>query len=147
MGWGVNSNLFVGPWISWTPTGSWSTNTTYSGYWRQNGQDREYRVYITTSGAPTAAGLTVNLPSGHTIDTTLILNANGGNYSLGYGGTFDVGVNAYPIRVGYSSTSAVAVLTTNAASTYTLGATVTQLVPFTYGNTDRIDLFFKVPIA
>ncbi len=59
-------------WSSATFTGSWITNTTYSGLKRRVGSEYEYMVKVALSGAPTAANMLIGLPSGDVIDTTKI---------------------------------------------------------------------------
>jgi len=60
----------VGDWVSFTPTGSWSTATTYTGRYRRVGDSIDIRYFIAISGTPTAASLSVNMPTGLTIDST-----------------------------------------------------------------------------
>ena len=61
----------VTDWVSYTPTGSWTTNTTYTGKWRRVGDSIQVQAKITLSGAPNAATqLQIGIPSGLTIDTT-----------------------------------------------------------------------------
>jgi hypothetical protein len=43
----------VGPWIDYTPTGSWTSNTTYSGQYRRVGDTLEAEVTVDLSGALT----------------------------------------------------------------------------------------------
>ena len=58
-------NVVVGPlvtttgaamtdWVAYTPTGSWITNTTYTGKWRRVGDSMEVQGLAICSGAPTA---------------------------------------------------------------------------------------------
>lgn len=134
-------------WESWTPTGSWSTNTTYTGRKRRIGSQGYYEVKIATAGAPTSAALTINMPSGEVINTTdeLIQYASG---ILGMGVARDAGVLPYPVSVGYSSTTAVAVFALSRPTTYLVNSdTTTQAVPFTFGASDEIYLRWDVPIV
>lgn len=78
------SNFYVGPGIqpqgavvgapiTWTPTGSWTTNTTYTGDYTRVGNVGNFHIRIALAGAPNAANLTaINMPSGLTIDTSLV---------------------------------------------------------------------------
>ena len=50
------------------------------------------------------------------------------------------------IRDRYHTSTSIYVFVANASATYTQNGTVTQAVPFTFGNTDRVDITFKVPI-
>lgn len=131
--------------VSWTPTGSWSTNTTYTGIWGRSGQNMEASVKVATSGAPTSAALTINLPTGYTIDTNYLTDTGAGLGSiLGVGTANDSGTS-YRVQVKYSSTTAIAVSYQSNAS----GAesNVTQAAPFTFGASDYVDVKFSVPIV
>ena len=81
-------------WVSWTPTGSWNTNVTYTGRWRRVGDSAEYYVKVVTSGAPNSTGLTINLPSGHVIDTTRFASSTD-TFTLGIGHILDTGTAYY----------------------------------------------------
>lgn len=136
-------------WVAWTPTGSWSTNTTYTGLKRRVGSDGEYRVKIALAGAPTSASLTVNLPSGEVIDTTKLVDTTAGNdFSFGQANMLDSGVANYIGGISYSSTTAVQLNATATGSTYlTNSGAITQAVQATWGASDLLTMFFKVPIA
>lgn len=151
-------DIFVGPqsvtngaavtdWVSYTPTGSWSTNTTYTGLWRRVGDSAEIQFKIALAGAPTSAALTVNLPSGMTIDTAK-LSSSANPTVLGHASISDTTVQYYESYIGYSSTTAVALYVMTRSSTYVEESTaVTQAVPMTFGNTDYIYGTYKVPIV
>ena len=136
----------VTDWTAYTPTGSWVTNTTYAGYWRRVGDSIEVRARVSTSGAPTAASLTVSIPSGLSIDTTKAINTTATLGSLGIATINDSGLSTYTGVVQYQSTTSVSVLVNNAAGTYTVEADVTATVPFSFGASDKVDIFFSVPI-
>lgn len=133
---------------SYTPTGSWSTNTTYSGKWSRAGEYVEIWVKVATSGAPTSASLTVNLPSGMTIDTTKLHDSTVGDRPpVGYASVFDSATETYKAAVTYASTTSVALFITTASGTYTDEDPVTQAVPITFGANDGVNLYFKVPLV
>ena len=60
-------------WTDYTPTGSWSTNTTYTGKWRRVGDEMEIQVKVATTGTCTDAVLSVDIPSGYTIDANKLV--------------------------------------------------------------------------
>jgi len=62
----------IGPWTTFTPTGSFTTNTTYTGKYRQVGQDVEVLYHLAFAGAPNTTASTLNLPV--EIDTAYILH-------------------------------------------------------------------------
>jgi hypothetical protein len=134
----------VTDWQAWTPTGSWVTNTTYTGWRRRVGDTEEYRVVITTSGAPTATLLSINLPN--TIDTTKLPSST---YTpiLGQCKALDASISAYGLGyVGYLSTTSVFLTAPNASSTYVTAPDLTQAVPFTFGAGDSVIATFSAPI-
>lgn len=136
-------------WQTFTPTGSWTTNTTYTGRYRQVGQNLEVHATATTSGAPTAASFTVNLPSGFTIDTSKLSGSPSANATgvLGVGVATDAGSNSYPVFALYNSTTSIILGAYNAASaTSASRVTVSNTAPFTFGSTDTIDIQFTVPV-
>jgi hypothetical protein len=144
----VVSGATVTDWTSWTPTGSWvSGNETYTGRWRRVGDNGEYEVKIACTGAVTATSLTVNLPSGHVIDTNKIVyqssNATFGIIALVDSGTaYETGI------VKYNNTTSIAAAVIKTDSTYANeGISVTNAVPYTFANGDVVHLKFAVPIS
>jgi hypothetical protein len=59
----------IGDWTSFTPTGNMTTNVTYTGFWRRVGDSMHIRARLAFSGATDATILSVNLPSGYTVDS------------------------------------------------------------------------------
>lgn len=146
----LSTGTIVTNWVAYTPTGAWvSGNEAYTGKWRRVGDEMEVRVNIALIGAPTSASLTINLPTGYTIDATNKIpgSAGGGNTALGQGSFNDAGTTNYPLWVVYSSTTAVSVRGIKTDGTYAdQGTSTSQSVPFTSGNTDSLGIWFKVPI-
>lgn len=136
----------VTDWMSYTPTGTWVTNTTYTGKWRRVGDKMEVQILVTTSGAPTSATLRINIPSGFTIDTNKLVSTSFDQTSLGTSIATDNGVNNYPGFVWYGDTTSVYPQINNSSGTYLAGTFVTQAVPFTFGATDSVSLSFCIPI-
>jgi hypothetical protein len=150
-------NLNIGPsivpvsaamtdWTAYTPTGTWATNATYTGFWKRQGDMMLVRAQVALSGAPTG-NFTLNLPSGYTIDTTKLgsgLQTYGQNLGsaslLSAGGAWDAAA------VGYASTTSVAVWTL-ASGTTNAFAQLTATVPNTFASGDFVWIDFKVPIS
>ena len=129
-------------WKSFTPTGSWSTNTTYTGKFRRVGDTIQVQVDIATSGAPTAASLTVNLPTGVSLDTNKIAAAvASGTTHFGTAAARDAGNAVYQSLVLYSSATAVQF------QTYTTGSLWSETAPFTWGAGDNMYIQFQLPIV
>lgn len=136
-------------WVSYTPTGSWSTNTTYTGRWRRVGDSLESDVLVSTSGAPTTSTLAINLPSGLTIDTAKTAGGTDtDSTTYGNGVAKDAGTNNYAsLKIGYNNSTSVVVYTLNTAGTYAAGTPVNQVVPFTFGASDAVNIRYSVPIS
>lgn len=134
-------------WVSWTPTGSWTANTTYTGFKRRVGNSGEYDVKVATSAAPTSATLTVNMPSGEVIDTAKWATGTGDRH-LGGGSVLDASVALYPVFTDYSSTTAVIPTLENAAGTNLgAGTAITQAVPMAFGAGDYVHVHWSAPIV
>lgn len=157
-------SFFVGPqtlvtgaaitdWTAWTPTGSWSTNSTYSGFYRMVGDTLEFQGKIELAGAPTSAILTVNLPTGMVVDTAKYSNTtNDAQWTvLGDFMVLDNGVAVYNGATRYTNTPTTAQIgfsTFNSSGTYVTGAgPVTQAVPHTFGSGDAIQFYGRIPIS
>lgn len=140
-------------WTAFTPTGSWVTNTSYTGRYQCSNGNLSVRVLATLTGAPDATPFVVNLPSNFTIDTNALLSTISATTGiLGTGVARDTGANVYPVLPYYSSTTAVAVSTLrDEAGTSSLyvdsGQQLTQAAPFTWGNTDTLEISFSVPVT
>lgn len=135
-------------WINFTPTGSWSTNTTYTGRYRRVGSSVDVDMLILTSGAPTAATLTVNMPVGVTIDVGALSDGgNTNNDALGLVAILDNGTTVFTGRVRYNGTSSLGIDVNLASGTYVERANVTATVPMTFASNDRIFIRYQVPVS
>ncbi len=131
---------------AWTPTGAMTTNTTYTGKWRRDGDMMEGWVLASFAGAPNSTAFYLNLPSGYSIDTAKINLTTADRAQLGEAVILDVSTRWQSLaHVGYESTTTLAVF---GASTSQAGETqvVTQAFPMTIANGDQIQIHFKVPI-
>lgn len=135
--------------VAFTPTGSWSTNTTYSGVYQRVGDTAHITVLVTTSGAPTVATLTINNPTGLVTDTTKLLTSTNDQTALGTALIFDNGgAGSYPgAAVQFNSTTSVRVLVGNASATYVTGTVVTDGLPMAFGAGDSVVVSYKLPIV
>jgi hypothetical protein len=151
----VFDDVFVGPqtapagpamtdWVSYTPTGSWVSNTTYTGKWRRDGDTMFGEVLISLTGAPTSATLTVNIPSGFTIDTTKMVGGVAPTVGVWWGSVAGVARPGGITR--YSSTTALDLITGAGTAPFT-ASQVTQAYPTTFANGDYIQLTFSAPIV
>jgi len=131
-------------------TGSWVTNTTYTAFETRLGSLARYDIKVAVTGAPTSANLTINLPSGRTIDTTAMANSSSqaGNILPNSSvGIVDVSVESYAGGVYYISTTSVGALWTDDNAVGTKFLAVSATAPFTWASGDSITISFIVPIA
>ena len=129
--------------IPFTPSGTFTTNTTYAGCWSRDGEKMKIRYALTFSGAPNSTALYLNMPSGYVIDTARIPGASAaGQVQLGGGFLLDAGVNAYRGSTHYKDTTTIYAFYSNPGI-----GTVTQAAPFTIGNGDVLTFDVEVPIV
>jgi len=134
-------------WIAYTPTGSWTTNTTYVGRTRRVGDTKEYQVTVILSGAPNAVGLSINQPSGESIDSTKLSDTDLNSNAIGTVRVLELGTSSTLGVVRYSSDILVELraMANGSGSVHDLGG-VSSTVPFTFGSGDRVDIDYRVPI-
>ena len=143
----VSSGTISTEWQSYTPTGSWVANTTYTGKWRRVGDTLEANVFVSLSGAPTATQLTVGIPSGLTIDTSKFgTTVSQDRNIVGYGKGLDSGTaNLGGFVLSYFNTTSVGVL--YLSSTSAAASVVNATAPVTWATGDNLDVTFRVPIS
>lgn len=142
-------NRSVTNWAAFTPTGAWTANVTYTGFYRRVGEMMEVQFRIICSGAPTAAAPTITIPNSLTIDTTKLLEADDATSPLdGHIMILDSGAARHVGRVMYGTSTAVkfSYLDDGAAAVNLLAITG-NTVPITYAANDTINGFFRVPIT
>lgn len=122
---------------SFTPTGAWSSNTTYTGYWWRTSNLLNFDVKVAVAGAPTSASLTINLPANApAIDTTVMLDTTAG--VTGLNGTVsirDVSADNFTGMVRYNDSGSIAVFKDDGDGT---NSTITQAAPMTFANGDFV---------
>ncbi|MFZ4411513.1 MAG: beta strand repeat-containing protein [Bacteroidales bacterium] len=130
-------------WVTFTPTGTWTTNTTYAGKWRRVGDSMEMTVSISLTGAPNSSALGVNTPSGYFIDETK-LNYLASVASVGVGHIVQSSTaRGYAlVAASQQSLNRLLLRSTETAS----NSTINQAVPVTFANGDTITLTASVPI-
>lgn len=131
-------------WTSYTPTGSWVSNCTYSGWWKRIGDSMAVMVRIAITGAPTAADLKIGIPSGYTIDTTKLSSTSVNSGAFGAARIYDSGTAQYVAAVNYGNSTTQVGVTYNGSTN--LGW-VNHTSPITFANGDEVDVEFVVPIV
>lgn len=145
-----NAGTFVSDWISYTPTGSHTTNATYTGLYRRVGDTLELKARVSYSGATTAATeLTFNLPTGFSIDTTKLLSTSNQETYLGLCRIQDASVNDYQGVISYASATSVKVrIFVEGANVATTATNFTSSSPFTIAAGDSVSIqSWGIPIT
>jgi hypothetical protein len=138
----------VGPWTDGTCTTSWLANSTTSCKYRQNGQNLEVQYYVTTSGAPTAASLQVQLPNGFTADTSKLSVGSTYISEIGDCVASDGGAAYYACQAMLVSNLTVSLRSLNSASTYVnTSSSLNSTTPITFGAGDHVAFTVSVPVT
>lgn len=142
----------LGPVRSFTPTGSWSANTTYSGMYQRITPDSVRLVYfLALSGAPTAATLNVNLPSNMTIDGAKLPGGTATALRVGDVTGYDSSAANTGRLVGdaiYQSSTALQInMQDDDGSLNNHLQTVNAGNPVTWASGDRITIIAVLPIS
>lgn len=138
----IQFRAFVTPWETFTPTGSWTSNVTYSGAKRYVGNEMQVKTRIAIS-----ATIGPNTPLTLTVPDSLSINTLGGvlddNLAVdGRGAYHDTGsiATAAGWRVIYNSGSTVKVVQSG-------NANVTQTAPVTWATGDEIGVTYSFPVS
>lgn len=142
----VATSAVVTDFQEFTPTGSWTTNTTYTGQYRRVGDVAEIQYNISLSGAPTATTLILDMPSGLTIDSDKLENGSQARQIIGQGVMRDAGTRSYAATVQYESDTSVTPLTFLDTGSYEQNSIVNATTPYTFTSSDELIFNIKVPI-
>lgn len=136
----LTRGALVTDWADFTPSGVWTTNSTYTGKFRRVGGNLEVYGRVALAGAPNAGTFTFNLPSGLSIDTTRITSSGSLVQNLGTARSVTTGSVNYVGSVIFNSATSVAVVSSGAANVWS------NTTPGTWANGDYAQLEFSVPI-
>lgn len=135
--------------VSFTPSSSWVSNTTVTGFFAREGGNMRAQFKAALSSAPTSASLTFDIPTGYLIDSAKLLSS-GSVQRLGQGSCYDASGagDIYPCHAFYLDTNTVSIRTDNSSGgTYSLLKAVTQAVPVTFASGDEVSIEILVPIV
>lgn len=140
----------VTDWKSFTPTGTWTTNTSYGGRYRRVGDTIEMDVEVNFSGVPAgAANLEIDMPFGLEIDYSKL--ADGGDIldvTHGIATLRDVSATSFTgtIRIATTTTYRVLYYITNGSRISDVGS-VTTTSPFTIASGDIFHIKVSFPVT
>lgn len=133
----------VTEWQSFTPTGTWITNTTYSGKWRRVGDSIELRIIVLTSGQPDNTQLFINTPTQFPMDISKMAGAGANRNPDGSGEIQGTG-SSYNVQVNMPSGTLIEPLFQNNLSG--AQATITRTAPITWGSGNFLNIVVKYPV-
>jgi len=129
-----------------TTTGSWTTNTTYTGkYWRV-GDRLKGRVQLDLAGAPNSTTLSITLPNGYTIDTDKLTQSTSGRDDLGDSWLFNNGTAQITGEVGLNGSTSVRVRYKQVSGSDVTTQSVSDTGPFTWASGDSLIVVYEVPV-
>lgn len=142
--WQVLDHYVPSFFTSSTPSGSLSTNATYSGGWKRIGDSVTVFWKVTLAGSPgTVNPITINMPSGMTINTSFVNTAGNNDAIQGTANYFHSGGTAVMLAHVYDSSSAITLKQWGGTS---IGA-FNNTTPSTMGNGDELSGYFTVPVS
>lgn len=134
-------------WVAFTPTGTWTTNCTYTGFKRQVGENMEYQIKVSIAGgAPGVGGaLSINIPD--TMDTSKMVDIE--YFLRGQALLNDSSSTYYYGSLGYNTTTSFYVLKYLVSGSNLVTSVVTDTSPFSFGvaGTDEINITMSVPVV
>lgn len=135
------------PWTAWTPSATWSTNTTVTALWQRQGPNLKGIVHFALAGAPDAAALTFDLPTSLVVDTG-VLSGTITEYSIGRVTVLDSGTGRSTgiCRLADSNTVQVGTVDVTAGAN-TSQNNVSNTVPQTMASGDIVSVYIEVPIS
>lgn len=123
-------------WQNYTPT--WTNvagGTLLYARYIQIGKTVNFRISYRLAGAGVTGAISVTLP----VQANTLYNADDPIVSQAY--FLDNAVNLYLAQVTMNNTTSIGIRPLNASGTYgTFGATASALIPFTWGNLDKISI-------
>lgn len=141
------STVKMTDWISFTPTGSLSTNVAYLGFHKTVGDTLHVRYYASFSGTNTEGAWTLEIPSGFVIDDTKLPGVLA-DTPIGQGELVDSGTAVYLLKARIVDTNTIQLRYFTDNTTAIAASTVKTNTnsPFTIANNDEMYLEINVPI-
>ena len=134
----------IGPWTNYTPTGSWTSGATYTGRYRQVGENLEVEVKVLGTSTVTAAPLSVNIPPQFTADYSKFY----GTTRMGAAYLEDTGVTSFHATVFMNPNSnSIRPLVIPTGGTYANITDITNVLPFTFNTGDVVVLTATFPVT
>lgn len=142
--WLILDRRIPSEWISFTPTGGWTANVTYTGRWRRVGDSMEIQFSVATSALPTpTVTASFNMVTGYAIDTAKLTATAGNAWGTSGAILLEAGQTIWCGNWTLGGT----VFIVYAGRTTGRDDAVTPTTPFTFGAGDFITANATVPIT
>lgn len=138
----VDLGPVVSDWENFTPTGTWITNTTYTGRFKRIGDTALIQIGWATSGAPTAVSLNLGYSAVCTVDRTKL--STGDNQVFSNSKAVESGGSAHLGQVNLLPSDLVQPVAFSSAFPL-VDVAMTDAYPFTWGAGDFGSAEFTIP--
>lgn len=138
----------VSDWEDFTPTGTWTTNVTYSGKYRRIGDSLEADIFININGQPDNITLQIDVPLSLSINVNKLASegAGGSTIKVGDARYLDAGLAQAMGQVGFIDANTLRPILERVIGNNDT-TNVTRTLPHTWASGDAIHLQIKIPIA
>ena len=145
-------------WTAWTPTGTYSTNTTYTGKWRRVGPDMEVQIQMDFAGSPGVDECLIDaIPSGYSVDeaslvskygsTDMAMLSSNGNFKKSTDGSTLGGPQVVTFYDGANKIKLWTLATDATTFSYYYQVSSTSNYPTSFASGDFIVVTYKIPIT
>lgn len=145
-----NSTTTISEWASYTPTCSWTTNTTCTGMYRVVGDTLYIQVKVVLSGgAPNSSTMWVDIPSSYTIDSSKLVHGLDAHQDVGNARYTDdsAGKSFWgPVSIKNSDNNTLQMAVMNNYGTNGALQNVSETAPFTWADSDYAVITASVPV-
>lgn len=127
---------------TFAPSGSWTSNTSYSGEFITIGKVVFINYYLLLTGAPNSTSLSVEIPTAIAIDETKLSGPTNSQFA-GDNIIIDASPAAHYAGICYYNKSTNNIQVFSGTSTM---AGVTQAAPITFAASDQVQIKVRLPI-
>lgn len=135
--------------VAFTPGSTWAANTTHTGFFSREGRNMRIQFKETLTGAPTAATLKLDIPTGYLIDTAKFIGTSVFPMPIGYGFAYDTtgAGDVVSSFARHEDDNTVTISVQNTGTSYGTQAALNATVPFTFASGDHVVIHLLVPIV
>lgn len=135
--------------ILFTPSGTLTTNTTYTGQYQINGRFANIQYLLSYTGLPTPGSqIFINMPTNLVMDWSQTIQDDISDREVGRGTHEDTGTQTYTLGATLATTTSFGLWIKAVATYLTNSGAYTASTPITIGNNDRGDMILEnIPVS